>query len=179
MIDEDQDEVAEVFIEEVSQGYPYARIIPGPMPAPTPSPTGEATPLDASALRLNKFVKDFVTSGNYNDPEKESSFYADQVDCFGNGKVTKAFRHRRYQEIRPTLARRIYHLSGEPEITVVDSGRDIVKAVISFQFTVGNAQKTIWGSGQDVVLIGNANTNPKVISVKSKILNQHDEPSGR
>ena len=40
---------------------------------------------------LNKFVRDFLTSGNYDDPTAESSFYADEVDYFDDGRVNEGF----------------------------------------------------------------------------------------
>ena len=126
---------------------------------------------------MKSFVRGYIEAGNAADPAVEASYYANEVDYFDNGKLTKDFINgdvAKYDKRWPT---RVYHLSGEPEVTVVDSGRDIAKAVFKFQFMIGNVQRTIRGDGESVLLIENARTNPKVISVKSKILNRQDQPS--
>jgi hypothetical protein len=171
------DNVARVWVEEISPTYSRTRMRALPIPVPSPLPK-EVAPPESSTSSSKKFVEDFLTSGNYANPEKEASFYANEVDYFNNGPVTKNFIVSDVARYDKRWTRRTYQLSGEPEITVVDSGRDIAKAVFKFQFTVANGQKTISGSGVNVVLIGNATTNPKVISIKSKILYQHVEPSG-
>jgi hypothetical protein len=40
---------------------------------------------------MAEFVKAYIESGNFTDPNFESSFYADSVDYFDNGVVSKAF----------------------------------------------------------------------------------------
>jgi len=127
---------------------------------------------------LKEFVRGFIKAGNAADPAVEISYYADEVDYFGNVKVAMAFIIDDIKKYDQRWPRRAYHLSGEPEITAADSQSDIAKAVFKFQFRVGNLQKPAWESGEEVLLIRNASTNPKVIPVKPKIVSRHEELSG-
>jgi hypothetical protein len=60
---------------------------PKPVPPPNFTPLPDAPPVTPDP---NNFVKQFVMSGN-SGPEIEISFYADEIDYFDNGKVTKEF----------------------------------------------------------------------------------------
>src|SRR5271166_1240428 len=71
---------------------------------------------------------------------------------------------KRYDQSWP---RRNYSVDGDRRVSIVDSKHDIAKAVVKLQFTVGNVQKTIWGSCENIIFIRDANTNPKVTSVTS------------
>jgi hypothetical protein len=137
-------------------------------PQPQPTQGQNAGP----ALSLSEFVKRFVESGNAADPGIEISFYADSVDYFGDGTVTKAFIAQDIEKYDQSWPRRNYSMDGEPQISIEDSKHDIAKAVVKLQFTVGNVQKTIWGSCENIIFIRDANTNPKVTSVKSRILSR-------
>jgi len=143
-------------------------------PVITPSPSvGEPTP------DLTQFVKDLIESGNLANPEVETSFYADEVDYFDNGKVTKAFILEDMKKYDQRWPMRRYWLDGEPKVRIVDSGRDIAEAVVRLQFVAQNGRKTVWGSCENLIFIQDASTNPKVMYVRSKLLSRHQKPEGR
>jgi S1-C subfamily serine protease len=149
---------------------------------PTPpvfSGSERASTAERSAPDLKKFVRDFVASGNYDDPSVESSFYAEQVDYFDDGKVSKDFVISDIRNYNQRWPKRGYWVNGEPTIRVVGSERDIVRAVVTIGFGVSNGRKSVKGSCEDVLLIRDASSNPKVISVKSKFLSRSEKPSGR
>jgi len=66
---------------------------------------------------------------------------------------------------------------GEPKVEMADSARDVARAIVTLEFVVQNRQKTIWGSCENVIFIRDASTNPKVMSVRSKLLSRHEKPS--
>jgi S1-C subfamily serine protease len=145
--------------------------------------TQTTTPMTVQPERskpdVKKFVENFVTAGNYDDPTVESSFYADKVDYFDDGKVTKDFVIRDIRNYNQRWPKRGYWVDGGPTIRAVDGERDIVRAVVTISFWVSNGPKSVKGSCEDVILIQDASRNPKVISVRSKFLSRNEKPGGR
>jgi hypothetical protein len=136
---------------------------------------------DATRQRtsLREFVIQFATSGNTAVSLAEISFYADQVDYFDNGRVTKAFVADDIGKYNQRWPQRHYQVNAEPTIEIVDAARDIARATVVIGFAVQNAQRTILGTCQDIILIREASTNPKVMSVRSQFLNRQEKASRR
>jgi S1-C subfamily serine protease len=128
---------------------------------------------------LRKFVREFISSGNYDDPVLESSFYAEEVDYFDDGKVSKEFVVNDIKHYDQRWPKRSYWVDGDPAIRTVDSEGDVARAVVTFKFSVQNGQKSVGGSCEDTILIRDARTNPKVISVKSRVLSRYEKPNRR
>jgi S1-C subfamily serine protease len=128
---------------------------------------------------LNEFVREFVTSGNSDDPAVESSFYAEEVDYFDDGRVNKGFVVNDIKTYDQRWPKRSYWVDGNPAIKVVDLQGDVARAVVTLKFSVQNGQKTVGGSCEDTILIRSAGTNPKVISVKSRGLSRYEKPNRR
>jgi len=139
----------------------------------------KATQPEGSTPDLKKFVRDFVTSGNYSDAGVEASFYAEQVDYFDDGNVSKDFVVSDIRTYNQRWSKRGYRVDGEPAIQVVDGERDIVRAVVTISFWVSNLRKSVKGSCENVILIQDASSNPKVISVKSRFLSRSEKLNGR
>jgi hypothetical protein len=96
----------------------------------------------------------------------ESSFYADTVDYFDNGVVSRdlvaqdVFKYdRRWRR---------YWVTSGPLVSIADPSRDMVKAIVRLAFKVQNQQKQVVGACENTIYIQDANSNPKVISVRSK-----------
>jgi S1-C subfamily serine protease len=132
---------------------------------------------EESKPNLNEFVREFVTSGNFDDPAVESSFYAEEVDYFDDGRVNKGFVVNDIQTYNQRWPKRSYWVDGDPAIKVVDLQGDVARAVVTLKFSVQNGQKTVGGSCEDTILIRSARTNPKVIAVKSRVLSRYEKPN--
>jgi hypothetical protein len=120
-----------------------------------------------------------LSSGNYDDPVLKSSFYAEEVDYFDDGKVSKEFVVNDIKHYDQRWPKRSYWVDGDPAIRTVDSEGDVARAVVTFKFSVQNGQKSVGGSCEDTILIRDARTNPKVISVKSRVLSRYEKPNRR
>ena len=144
-------------------------------PAPSPREPLSLSPR-AGGSNLNDFVRKFVTSGNSNDPSVELGFYGDSVDYFYDGRVGKAFIAEDIKKYDSRWPVRSYSVEGDPKVTV-DSARDMARAVVVLRFSVQNNRKAITGSCQNTILIRDVSTNPKVISVVSKMLSRTEEPT--
>ena len=70
---------------------------------------------------LNKFVREFVMAGNYDDPTGEASFYAEEVDYFDDGRDNKDFVLNDIKNYDQRWPKRSYWLDGDPAIRVVGS----------------------------------------------------------
>jgi hypothetical protein len=130
----------------------------------------------ASAIKtdLNDFIRGFVTAGNYNDPVAESSYCADEVDYFDNGRVNRGFVINDIKSYDQRWPKRSYWLGGDPSIRIVDSQGDLVQATVTLKFSAQNSRKGISGSCEDTILVRDASTNPRVISIKTRILSRHE-----
>jgi hypothetical protein len=144
-------------------------------PAPSPREPVSLSPR-AGGSELNEFVREFVTAGNYDDPSVELGFYGESVDYFDDGRVGKAFIAEDIKKYNSRWPARSYSVQGDPTVTV-DSARDMAKAVVVLRFSVQNNRKSIRGSCQKTIMIRDVSTNPKVISVASKMLSRTEEPT--
>jgi S1-C subfamily serine protease len=134
---------------------------------------------EQSKPNLNEFVREFVTSGNSDDPAVESSFYAEEVDYFDDGRVNKGFVVNDIKTYNQRWPKRSYWVDGDPATKILDSQGDVARAVVTLRFSVQNGHKSVGGSCEDTILVRNAGTNPKVISVKSRVLSRYEKPNGR
>jgi hypothetical protein len=147
------------------------------------SATASATKApDATSHRttsLREFVIQFATSGNTASSLAEIWFYADEVDYFDNGRVTKAFVSEDIGKYNQRWPQRYYQVNTEPTIEMIDSAHDVARATVVIGFSVKNGQRTIYGTCQDTILIRDASTNPKIVSVRSQMLNRQEKASRR
>ena len=144
-------------------------------PAPSPRQAVSLAPRTGGP-NLEEFVREFVTSGNHNDPSVELGFYGESVDYFDDGRVGKAFIAEDIKKYNSRWPVRSYSVQGDPTVTV-DSARDTARAVVVLRFSVQNNRKSIRGSCQNTIMIRDVSTNPKVISVASKMLSRTEEPT--
>jgi len=129
-------------------------------------------------MAAGQFVLQIRTTYS-DDSAVESNFYAEEVDYFDDGKVNKGFV---VNDIKPNNQRwpkRTYWVDGEPSIRIMGSQGDVARGVVRLKFSVQNAQKSVSGTCEDTLLIRNAGTNPKVISIKSRLLSRYEQPNGR
>jgi S1-C subfamily serine protease len=146
-------------------------------PTPVSSPSGGLVGSEVSKPNLSEFVRDFVTSANYGDSGVESSFYAEEVDYFDDGKVNKEFVVNDIKKYNQRWPRRSYWVDGDPAVKTMNPQGDTVRAVVILKFSVQNGQKTVGGSCENTIFIRDARTNPKVISVKSRFLSRYEKPN--
>jgi Trypsin-like peptidase domain len=144
-------------------------------PAPSSTDSASLSPRTGGS-NLDEFVRNYVTSGNYDDPSVELGFYAESVDYFDDGRVGKGFIADDIRKYNMRWPVRSYLVEGDPTVTV-DSARDMARAVVVLRFSVQNSRKSIRGSCQNTILIRDISTNPKVISVVSKMLSRTEQPS--
>ena len=128
---------------------------------------------------LNEFVNEFVASGNTVNWRGELSFYAENVDYLSNGKVGKMFIAEGVNKYNKEWPQRSYWLAGEPTVETVDPAHDIGRAVITVGFAVQNRKRVITGTCQDVILVRNAGTNPKVIFIRTQTLSREERAIGQ
>ena len=128
---------------------------------------------------LNEFVNEFVASGNTVNWRGELSFYAEDVDYLSNGKVGKMFIAEGVNKYNKEWPQRSYWLAGEPTVETVDPAHDMAKAVITVGFAVQNRKRVITGTCQDVILVRNAGTNPKVIFIRTQTLSREERAIGQ
>jgi len=145
--------------------------------ATTPMP--HTTTPNQPRTDLNEFVNAFVASGNTVNWRGKLSFYADGVDYLSNGKVGKKFIAEDVSKYNKEWPQRSYWLAGEPDVETIDSVHDVARAVINVGFAVQNRKRVITGTSQDVILVRNAGTNPKVISIRTQTVSREERSIGQ
>ena len=128
---------------------------------------------------LNEFVNAFVASGNTVNWRGKLSFYANGVDYLSNGKVGKTFIAEDVSKYNKEWPQRSYWLAGEPAVETIDPAHDVARAVINVGFAVQNRKRVITGTSHDVILVRNAGTNPKVISIRTQTVSREERTIGQ
>jgi hypothetical protein len=72
-----------------------------------------------------------------------------------------------------------YWIDGEIRTRIVDQKQNVVGATFRLKFAVQNAKKTVTGVCDDVLLIREASSNPKIIGIKAKTISRSEEPIRR
>jgi MFS family permease len=155
---------------------------PAQKPTVTPFPPRaelEQTTSEKKAADVSIFVKQFVAAGNSSDSGFEASFYADKVDYFDNGKVTKTFVEQDLQKYNRRWPQRRYWTVGEPTIGMVNPAHDIAEATVTIGFVVQSPQRVISGTCSDDILVINFSTDPKIGFIRTKMLNRQVKTLGK
>ena len=109
----------------------------------------------------------------------ELPFYADTVDYFDHGVVDRGFIEKDIHKYASRWPLRRYWIDGEIGTKIVDQKHDVVGAAFRLRFAVQNAKKTVTGIVDDVLLIKDAISNPKIIAIKAKTIHRSEEPIRR
>ena len=150
-------------------------------PPPTDNTSQSNVPSSQKgSVNLAAFIGSFIEAGEtQSDPLAELPFYADRVDYFDHGVVNRGFIAQDIQKYASRWPLRRYWIDGEIHTKIVDQKQDVAGVAFRLKFAVQNAKKTVTGVCDDVILIRDASSNPKIIAIKAKTINRSEEPIRR
>ena len=118
------------------------------------------------SVNLAAFIESFIQAGeSQSDLLAQLAYYADSVDYFDDGVVNRGFIAQDIQSYAGRWPLRRHSIDGEIDTKVVDAKRDVVGVAFRLKFAVQNAKKTITGMCDDVIIIRDASSNPKIIAM--------------
>jgi hypothetical protein len=146
-----------------------------PSSLPHPADTdvnAEQTSDQEITSEVNSVIQQYLTvSSDAGKLESLLSFYDDEVDYFGSGKVHKDFIRkdkkayfRRWSEIDTKIA-------GEPKISVQDNG--MIIAAFQTSWMVKNSQKRVSGTANNTWKLKKTSNGLKIIDEKQKVTSRN------
>jgi hypothetical protein len=137
---------------------------------PTPANAAPQQDLQTSQTKpvnLGPFIESFIAAGeSESDYLAELPFYAEKVDYFENGVVTRDFILRDIEKYVTRWPERRYWIDGSIRTAIVKQGKDIAEVRFRLNYAVQNSKKAVRGICDDVLLIRDASSNPKIIAIK-------------
>jgi hypothetical protein len=137
----------------------------------SPQPT-ERTPdqsSDASEIdQIQDFVAGFVVAGINWDVEPELQFYADEVDYYDNGFVSKDFIRNDISRYNQRWPERRYWLEGD--VDILDVTTDGIEVRFQIRYVVRNQQRESSGRAVKTLMLRKTPNNLEIRSVKEKTL---------
>ena len=131
-------------------------------------------------VNLRPFIESFIAAGeSQSDYLAELPFYADRVEYFDNGVVSRDFIIRDIQKYVTRWPKRRYWIEGDIRTAIVDQQQDITEVRFRLNFAVQNSMKAARGICDDVLLIRGPSSNPKIIAIKAKTISRNEEPIRR
>lgn len=147
---------------------------PVPQPqAAQPPPPQPAPPTDADGERITEraktFVRDYLQAAETNKLDAEMSFYADRVNYFDHGNVTREFIERDVRRYYKRWPQRDYELL-DFKLTKA-AGNDVeVKFRISFE--VKNPEHRVTGKTNNIFKIRRTGDEMRFVSLKEQRLRE-------
>lgn len=142
--------------------------VAAPAPAPIFPPPASALAIkpEASADRARLFVEKYLLAGQSNDPAAEAAMYADRVDYFDSGKVSRAFVERDIRRYNQRWPERYFAIEGK--VRLLPTGEpDRVKVKLTYRFNVKGRKYSVEGKvGTTYTLMGDQPENWRIVRVR-------------
>ncbi len=147
-----------------------ARVTIPPPPAPVAPPPAAAgvvkAEVDSDRVRL--FVEKYLLAAQTNDPAAEAALYADQVDYFDDGKVSRAFIARDIRRYNARWPERYFTLVGGVRLAPAEEP-GTVKVDVTCRFNVKGRKYSVVGRiGTTYTLAGDRPEDWRIVRVKER-----------
>jgi hypothetical protein len=151
-------------------------IQPARRPASEEDPRVAVTPAlrSISNAEVTGFIETYLAATEMKDVQRVLSYYADQVDYYAKGSVSKDY-------IRKD---KIYYFRNwdrisclvDGDIHLIDTGRDDIKiAEFKSYFAVENSRRSITGRAENTLKVQRINNRLQIIDEKQKIIGRDSE----
>ena len=121
-----------------------------------------------SREEAREFVENSLAAAEGSSPEREVSFYADQVDYFGSGKVSRNFVARDQRRYYRRWPDRQFSLVGEPE--VVRSNPSGASVRFRVKYSLGGGKETGRGQVESFVRLRQTEDGLKIATIRERKL---------
>lgn len=145
--------------------------VAAPAPAPIfPPPAAAAVAIkpEASADRARLFVEKYLLAGQTNDPAAEAALYADRVEYFDSGEVSREFIERDIRRYNQRWPERYFAVEGKVRLVPTEEP-DRVKVKLTYRFNVKGRKYSVEGKiGTTYTLVGDQPEHWRIVRVKER-----------
>jgi Trypsin-like peptidase domain len=148
---------------------------PEPQPESTPSQMPEGFILkEELEANLVSFVEQYLVAGQSgSDPLAELSFYADNVDYFDKGIVSRAFIARDIQNYASRWPWRKFWI-GEVQTRINERQQGVAELTFRLKFAVQNSKKTLTGVVANHVSIRFTNGKMEIVAIRATNISRRE-----
>jgi len=136
--------------------------VPPAHPPGSPDRSGDALPPAAAA----SFVQSYLRAAQGPRPDEEISFYADHIDYFDSGRVSRKFVAQDQISYYRRWPNREFTLVGPPQIVSSDGNRATVR--FRMRYKVTNGRERASGVTENVLRLQQGNDGLKIIGIQER-----------
>jgi hypothetical protein len=154
-------------VNEPPQPRPSTR---PPELAVPPSTSRESASVRPSTADIRRYIQRYLDAAEAPSPELELSFYADRVDYFGNGRVSREFVRKdqlKYYDRWPT---RRFEMVGEPQIEWLDQQQATVR--FKLRYALRNESKQAQGLTESLIYLRKNETGMEIVGMRERKLKE-------
>ncbi|HEV7869265.1 MAG TPA: peptidoglycan-binding domain-containing protein [Chthoniobacteraceae bacterium] len=137
---------------------------------PPPRPIEQAPRPRTSNLiskeEADEFVRDYLKAAEQTKPDEEISFYADQVNYFGSGRVTRKFVEKDQRNYYRRWPSRSFTLTSGPEVLRADESRTSLRFRI--RYALRGPEGSAKGETENIVQLSRTDDGLKIAGIQER-----------
>lgn len=153
------------FLAEL-EGRPLPTKEEPPEPEPPASATTSNTPPKLRKKDAIQFLNDYLRAAQGPTPEKEISFFGDEVKYFSDRKVSKATIALDQQAYYRRWPERKFSLLAEPQATRTENGDFLV--IFRIRYDLRRGDEKAKGRTENIIRIRNQGDGPKIVAIRER-----------
>lgn len=123
--------------------------------------------------RMKSFISEYLRANENKEIEKVLSFYADGVDYYGKGVVSRSYIRKDKETFFNFFRSLAYSLSDD--LVIADTNKPDTKILtFTFSYQIETQRKTITGTAKNTWTIANFSNRPIIISEKQTATNRQE-----
>lgn len=135
-------------------------------PPPRSRPAIAPRPRRITEEEAARFVQSYLRAAERPTPESEVSFYADTVDYFNSGRVSRAFVARDQQRYYKRWPVREFTLLEPPE--VLESDEDDARVAFRIRYRVESGRESAEGRTENIMRLKRVGADLKIASMRER-----------
>ncbi|MHA3771575.1 peptidoglycan-binding protein [Verrucomicrobiota bacterium sgz303538] len=136
----------------------------------TREPVEEEEPQGITKAEARRLVNEYLAAAEQPTPEGEVSFFADKVDYFDSGKVSRSFIEKDQRNYYRRWPSRNFELLGDPEL--VRSSRDAATVRFRLRYAVRGSGDSAKGQIEEVVRLQRTDDGLKIVAIRERKLGE-------
>ena len=140
-------------------------------PEPTAARAESDAPPAASAIsesEARRFVESYLAAAEAPSPEREVSFYADQVDYFDSGKVNRSFIRKDQNSYYRRWPQRDFDLVSPPQVDRASGNAASLRFRV--RYALRGPSETASGQVENYVRVRKENSGLKIVAIRERKL---------
>ena len=135
-------------------------------PSADPAESRERSIDQLAPERAASFVQSYLKAAEAQRPDEELSFYADHVDYFDSGRVSRKFVAQDQANYYRRWPNREFNLEGTPQLVSNNGKRTVVR--FRMRYKLSNARERASGATENVVQLQQENGGFKIVGIQER-----------